>query len=399
MKKINLFLLLICISFPSFGQTVKGYIYDQKSSEPLIGVNVSYKAKGETIGATSNIEGYYEITVPSGGADLLFSYIGYENEMVHVLINQRETITRDIYMKISSKLLEDVVVTAGRYEQKLSELTVSMDLLKAEDLARQAPTDLSEALRNLPGVDVNDKQPSIRGGSGWTYGVGSRSQILVDGMSILSPGNGEINWNTIAMENVEQVEVMKGASSVLYGSSALNGIINVRTARPGLTPKTKASMYLGIYATPDNEDYQWWDKGFWQDNKYTVEPFMRKNVLSGIRNPIYEGIDLSHTRRIGDFDVSGGFNIFTDEGYREFGYNKRVRVGGNVTYHQPGPNIVNYGANINFLSNSYGDFFIWRSPKEAYRPSSISNMGREGNTFYIDPFFNFTNPRNNTSHK
>lgn len=397
--KTNLILLLICITIPSFGQVLKGYVYDVKSNVPLIGVNISYKSRGKVTGVVSDIEGYYELALPGGGVEVLFSYVGYENESVPVITSQREVITRDIYMKLSAKLLEDVVITAGRYEQKLSELTVSMDILKADDLARQASTDLSQSLKNLPGVDVNDKQPSIRGGSGWTYGVGSRSQILVDGMSILTPGNGEINWNTIPMENIEQVEIMKGASSVLYGSSALNGIINVRTARPGLTPKTKANMYLGIYGSPNNESYQWSDKGFWKDGKYPVEPFMRKNVFSGIRNPVYEGIDISHSRRIGDFDVSGGANIFTDEGYREFGYNKRVRVGGNVTYHQPGPNIINYGANVNFLSNSYGEFFIWRSPTEVYRPSAISNMGREGNTFYIDPFFNFTNPRNNTSHK
>ncbi|MCD7936593.1 MAG: TonB-dependent receptor, partial [Tannerellaceae bacterium] len=400
MKKINLIILFICcVHIPSFAQSMRGYVYDAKSNEPLIGVNISYKDRGETIGVVTDIEGRYEISLPIGGVEVIFSYIGYENELVPLVISQRELLTRDIYMKQSSQLLADVVVSAGRYEQKLSEITVSMDLLKAEDLARQAPTDLSESLKNLPGVDVNDKQPSIRGGSGWTYGVGARSQILVDGMSILSPGNGEINWNTIPMENVEQVEIMKGASSVLYGSSALNGIINVRTARPGLTPKTKINMYLGIYGTPDNESYQWWDKGLWENDKYPVEPFMRRNVLSGIRNPIYEGIDVSHTRRIGDFDVSGGMNVFTDEGYREFGYNKRVRVGGNITYHQPGMNIVNYGVNTNFITNSYGEFFIWRSPTEAYRPSAISNMGREGNTFYIDPFYNFTNPRNNTSHK
>lgn len=66
---------------------------------------------------------------------------------------------------------------------------------------------------------------------------GARSQILVDGMSTLNPKTGEINWNTVPLENIEQIEVIKGASSVLYGSSALNGIINIRTARPGLTPK------------------------------------------------------------------------------------------------------------------------------------------------------------------
>lgn len=93
--------------------------------------------------------------------------------------------------------------------------------------------------------------------------------------------------------------------------------------------------------------------------------------------------------------------MFTDEGYKEQGYNKRFRAGGNLTYHQPMTNglLVNYGFNVNFMSDKYADFFLWRSPKDAYEPSPIANMGREANTFYIDPFFNFTNPSNNTSHK
>jgi outer membrane cobalamin receptor len=104
-----------------------------------------------------------------------------------------------------------------------------MNVLKAADITKNSPSDIKATLNNTSGVDVTDKQPSIRGGSGWTYGVGSRCLIMVDGMSILSPAGGEINWNAVPMENIAQVEVMKGASSVLYGSSALNGLINVRT--------------------------------------------------------------------------------------------------------------------------------------------------------------------------
>ena len=74
-------------------------------------------------------------------------------------------------MQVKANLLGDVVVSAGRFEQKLSNVTVSMDLLKAEDITKQAPTDLSATLNTMPGVDINDKQPSIRGGNGWTYGV------------------------------------------------------------------------------------------------------------------------------------------------------------------------------------------------------------------------------------
>ena len=220
-------------------------------------------------------------------------------------------------------------------------------------------------------------------------------------MSTLNPKTGEINWNTVPLENIEQVEVIKGASSVLYGSSALNGIINIRTARPGLTPKTRFSAYVGVYGDAENDEYQWSDKSFWKDGKYSVKPILRGSLLSGIRNPIYEGFDLSHSRRIGHFDVSGSINLFTDEGYRQQGYNKRFRMGGNLTYHQPdmGMKILNYGLNVDFLTNQYGDFFIWRSPTEVYKPSPFTNMGREENNFHIDPFINYVNPENGTSHK
>ena len=402
MKKLYILTLFICLAGfgTSFAQTLKGHIYDANTNEPLVGAAVTYKLHGNQ-GTVSDINGAYEIKLPEGGVDLVFSYIGYEDVLMPIVIGKREVITKDVYMKESTKLLEEVVVSAGRFEQKLSNVTVSMDLVKAGDIARQAPTDITSTLRTLPGVDIVDKQPSMRGGSGWTYGVGARSQILVDGMSTLNPKTGEINWNTVPLENIEQIEVIKGASSVLYGSSALNGIINIRTARPGLTPKTRFSAYIGVYGDAENDEYQWSDKSFWKDDKYSVKPILRGSLLSGIRNPIYEGFDLSHSRRIGNFDVSGGINLFTDEGYRQQGYNKRFRMGGSLTYHQPdmGMKLLNYGFNVDFLSNQYGDFFIWRSPTEVYKPSPFTNMGREENNFHIDPFINYVNPENGTSHK
>ena len=190
MKKIYILTLLLCfISFGnSFAQTLKGHIYDAKTNEPLVGAAVTYKLQGNQ-GVVSDINGAYEIKLPEGGVDLVFSYVGYEDVLMPIVIDRREVVTKDVYMRESTKLLEEVVVSAGRFEQKLSNVTVSMDVVKAGDIARQAPTDISSTLRTLPGVDIVDKQPSIRGGSGWTYGVGARSQILVDGMSTLNPEN------------------------------------------------------------------------------------------------------------------------------------------------------------------------------------------------------------------
>lgn len=403
MKKLLLLSLCTLLAMGMRAQQVKGYVRDAQTDETLPGVNITYRYRGDTKGTATDINGYYQIDVPADAISLSFSYIGYITEDCPLVVSGKSEIVQNINLKPETKLLDEVVVSVGRYEQKLSDITVSMEVIKPADIARQSPTDLRAVLTTIPGVDVTDKQPSIRSGSGWTYGVGSRSQVMVDGMSVLTPGVGEINWNIIPLENIDQVEVIKGASSVLYGSSALNGLINVRTRRPRLDPETNVSLYMGIYGDPkdyNGEDtWQWWDKSFWKEGKYPVEPGLRRSLLSGVRNPLYNGVDVSHSRRIGNFDVTGSLNMFTDEGYRKGGYNKRVRAGGNLTYHHPTIKTLNYGFNMNAMTNEYGDFFIWHSPERAYEESPIANMGREHNMFYIDPFLNYYNDKNKTSHK
>ncbi|MCD8030352.1 MAG: TonB-dependent receptor [Bacteroides sp.] len=400
MRTSWLMAILICLSTTAWGQKVTGYIYDAEgSNEPLIGASVYYKGKAGTHGAISDTNGYYEIHVPEGGVVLTYSFLGYESVDHPLVIPRRGTVEHNVFLKASINVLDEVVVSVGRFEQKLSDITVSMSVMKAADIARQNPSDLRTSLASLPGVEITDKQPSIRSGSGWTYGVGSRSLILVDGLSILTPGVGEINWNAIPVENIEQVEVIKGASSVLYGSSALNGIINVRTTRPGLEPETRVNMYLGIYGNPSDENAIWWDRGFWKEGQSQVKPLLRNSLYSGIRNPIYEGFDFSHARRIGDYDVSASLSLLTDEGYRQGNYNKRMRLGGKVAYHDPDIQGLTYGTDFSFLSNNYGDYFLWRSADEPLRPSPFSNMARQENNFYIDPFLNYHNAEKKTTHR
>lgn len=79
-------------------QTLKGHIYDARTNEPLVGAAVTYKLHGNQ-GAVSNINGEYEIKLPEGGVDLVFSYVGYEDVLMPIVINKREVITKDVYMK------------------------------------------------------------------------------------------------------------------------------------------------------------------------------------------------------------------------------------------------------------------------------------------------------------
>ena len=365
-------------ALPVFAQSymteVTGVVTDFQTREPLIGVTV-YDANDPSHGTVTDFDGNYTISVDTRKPTMLtFSYVGYDSESRSV---NATTKVINVPLLTHNEILDDVVVTAGRFEQRQTDVTVSMEVLKPQALRSQAPTDLSSTLQTLPGVEIIDKQPSIRGGGGWTYSVGSRCQVLMDGMTILNPKTGEINWNNIPLENVAQVEVIKGASSVLYGSSALNGVINVRTQRPGLEPETKVSGYVGIY---DN----------YKDYAYT-----------GARLPLYYGAEASHSRRVGNFDVSMAISGFKDEGYRKQSFNDRVRLGGNLTYHHPVDEgkYMTVGANVNYVANQFGDFFIWRSPKDPIHPSPLTNMGRKEHNFNIDPFFNYDDTERGISHK
>ena len=90
------------------------------------------RTKGVTRGTVSDINGYYELKVTDGDAVLTFSYLGYETLSVPVKVDPGEFLTRDVSLRTSSNMMDEVVVSVGRYEQKLSDITVSMELLKSE---------------------------------------------------------------------------------------------------------------------------------------------------------------------------------------------------------------------------------------------------------------------------
>lgn len=369
----KLYILIFALSLftgTAFGQMVKGHVYDAETHEPLPGVNITYKKiNGDTNGTISDADGAYEIALPDGGIDLLFSYIGYENEQLPLILRKGDTKTKDVYMNIKTNLLGDVVVSAGRFEQKLSDVTVSMDLLKAGDIAQAGPYRPEFDTEHNAGCGYQ-RQATLH--TGWErMDIRGRFTQPCVGRRYERSKFGQRS-DQLEHRPARKYRTGRGDEGCFLCALRLIGLERGdqhphETA--GLTPTTSARAYVGVYDHPVHDEY--------------------------------EGADVSHARRIGNFDVSGGLNLFSDDGYRDQGYNRRLRLGGNMTYHHPMKEgkLLNYGFNFNYLADKYADFFIWRSPVEVYQPSSIANMGRKGNTFYIDPFFNFTNPTNNTSHK
>ena len=154
--------------------------------------------------------------------------------------------TINIVMEEKATELGTVVVSAGKFEQKIEDVTVSMEVIMPSMDENKATTNISTVLNQTPGVMIIDTEPQIRGGSGYSFGAGSRVMIMVDDLPILSGDAGRPAWSFLPVENLEQIEIIKGASSVLYGSTALSGVINIRTAYPKDKPLTKINVHSGF---------------------------------------------------------------------------------------------------------------------------------------------------------
>jgi outer membrane cobalamin receptor len=340
--------------------TITGRVYDEASGEPMVALHVS--ANGRS-GTATDLHGAFTLTLEQGDHILKFSYVGYADQKIELSLSNGQTLQLEIGMKTSSKMLDEVVVSAGKYEQKLSDVTVSMEVIKPYQLSNQNIVSLDMILEKTPGFSILDGQPSIRGGSGFSYGAGSRVLVLVDDLPMISADAGDIKWNYLPVENLNQVEVIKGASSVLYGSSALNGVVNLRTQFPGNDPATEVTLFGGAFMNPPRKELIWWDS-----------------------QPYFAGASFNHLRKAGKLDLSLGGNYYKNEGYREEDYENRIRGNMGLRYRFEKVQGLSVGLAASAMYIDQSDFLLWQDADSgAYRQNPESMTPLTGYRYNIDP--------------
>ena len=214
-----------CFSQPT--GVLKGRVTSAANNEPLSTATIRL-ANNPAKGVVTDPDGVYSLVLDTGMQKVVCAYLGLQPDTLEVRIDANTITERDIKLESSSELLSTVVVSSGKFSQKLNELTVSMEVLKPSLINNKNTTSIETALEQVPGLTIIDNDPQIRGGSGFTFGVGSRVAIVEDGIPMLSGDAGRPEWNYLPVENIAQIEIIKGSSSVLYGSSAINGVINIR---------------------------------------------------------------------------------------------------------------------------------------------------------------------------
>ncbi len=396
-------LLLMCLLFlglSAFGQkaTLKGKLTEAENSEGLPFANVVIE--GTSNGTTTDMDGFYELPLDAGTYNIVYSYVGYDDLTKSVTVTAGEVKVMDITVGAQPELLEQVVVTANKAGTKVAESTISIAVVQPDLVENTNSTSIDQVVEKVPGVNIVDGQANIRGGSGYSYGAGSRVLLLVDDLPFLQGDAGFPNWRDIPVENINQIEVLKGAASALYGSSALNGIINVRTAYPTSDPVTKFTIFSTTYATPplldtcnnaagcDPINRAWWGRNRDESPLASSDPLVAEAYM-----PIETGIQFAHRQKFGNFDLVLGGNLYLDNSFRKGEYNRKGRINANTRYRITDRFSVGVNANIN--AGNSRSFFLWENPYEgAFQPftlgGSVNTTTKSKNIRYnIDPFLTY----------
>lgn len=314
-RPLLVFLLLFVLTVHAFGQqvTVSGTITDRITGETLPGVNVV--VSGTTTGVSSDIDGKYSLSVPSGNVKLVFSYIGYDPQE----INTNGSLTVNVTLQENNTQLDEVVVI-GYGTMTRKDVTSSITTVTSEKMNVGVYSDPAQLLQGkVPGLVIAQSSDpnatasiTLRGASTMREGAAMEPYYIIDGM----PG---MSLSLISPDDIESIDVLRDATATaIYGSKAANGVIIV-TTKKGKAGHTSVS-YSGYVAV----------------------------------NKVMNQYDMMNAQQLRNYAATGGFSLPNDLGYDTdwqdevqrtgFSQNHNVSVSG-------GTDQLSFSGGINYMEN------------------------------------------------
>lgn len=314
--KTNLLMTMIalCLSVTVNAQIViHGTVTDTEG--PLVGATVAVKGDaGNTAGTITDMDGKYSIEVKSKKTVLVFSYIGYTDQMVTV--GDRKKI--DVRLEVNDTQLDETVVIGYGVQQK-SHLTGSISKLDGGSLTKAPVSDVTQALQGMmTGLTVSNETsevgvtPSIRVRGTGSISAESSPLVIIDGFPVKG-GLSQVNAS-----DIKSVEILKdAASAAIYGSRAANGVILI-TTKQGTPeqPKYKFNFYQGFkyaYQLHDMMTSTDWFNLMQQEEALGGRPVMSQARSAAYLESLYgatdwqkEGLNDVASMTNVQFSVSGG---------------------------------------------------------------------------------------------
>jgi len=181
--------------------------------------------------------------------------------------------------------------------------------------------------------------------------------LVVDGVPMMNSDNNEINWNILPVMDIEQIEVIKGSGSALYGSNALGGVVNIITKSPTDIGKLKIRTVSGIYSGPPHEQWKWTDR-----------------TLNYSRN------DISFSKSFGNLGMNLVMGYHRSTGYRTDGDFYRLNTSAKFLYTFPDASKLTFYNGYSYENRS--EFIEWQDQHNPLLSSPFYSGAKVRLNFY-----------------
>lgn len=276
---------------------IYGVVTDNRSN-PLPGATITVDER-PAVGTIADVDGKYELYLPSGKKSTLkVSYVGYATAKATVDGNRDKTL--HFHLQEDSQQLDQVVVTGTRTPKLLKEVPIVTRVITEMDIKRTDATTIGDLLQSeLPGIEFSysmNQQTALN-----MAGFGGNSVLfLVDGERLAGETLDNVDYSRLNMDNVQRIEIVKGAASSLYGSNAVGGVVNI-ISRESQEPW---SVNLnGRYGAHNEQRY---------GGSVGVN-LGRFNSLTNVQHTTIDAIDLSkgkETDKVGDYSSIYGSSTY-----------------------------------------------------------------------------------------
>lgn len=243
MKTISLiFYFLFCAHLViAQNYTVSGYITDFSNGETVIGANIYCVELG--LGTSANTYGFYSITLPQGSYSFTYSFLGYESQKISINLNK--DIKKNIQFKLSSTLINEVVISSEKnIVQQTQTSSISLPIKQIKKIpALLGEVDVLKAIQLLPGVQ------SSEGSSGFYVRGGGPDQnlILLDGVPVYNASHLGGLFSVFNADAIKSVRLFKGGFPARFGGR-LSSVVQI-DMKEGNTKKFKGDASIGLISS------------------------------------------------------------------------------------------------------------------------------------------------------
>jgi iron complex outermembrane receptor protein len=219
--------------FPAAPATVRVQVLHDHA--PAEGVLV----RSGRIARATDTDGRAVLQLPAGAHVVVASRIGFRPDSIALTLRAAQDTSVVLHLEARDTELESVVVSATRAERRVEDTPLRVEVIDEEEVAEKVamvPGDPAMILAETSGLRVQTTSPSLGGANVRVQGLSGRyTLMLADGLPLYGGQAGGLGLLQIPPVDLARVEVIKGASSALYGSNALGGVVNFISRRPGDT--------------------------------------------------------------------------------------------------------------------------------------------------------------------